>query len=144
MKEKKFFLNLITTFTTPWLRENFFCFFNSVATFTTPWSTEKCFCISALNSLRHRQKKKKEIFIAPLPWLFCNQKKYPFLTSLRHSLCSYLLTSHYVTNKKVSKRCPPQKNTCNLKTFFLRNFSGVLDDLLPCKYSNFQLLDSSS
>ena len=58
-------------------------------------------------------------------------KKYPFITSLQRSLCKYLLTSHYITNEKVSKRYPPQKNTCNLKTFFLRHFSGVLHDLLP-------------
>ena len=58
-------------------------------------------------------------------------KKYPFLISLRYSLCKYLLTSHYVNNQKVSKRYRHQKNMCNLKTFFLRNLSGVLHDLLP-------------
>ena len=52
-------------------------------------------------------------------------------TPKRRSLCKYLLTSHYVTNEKISKRYPPQKNMCNLKTFFLRNFSEVLQDLPP-------------
>ena len=112
-QERFFFFHLVTTFTTPWSREFFFFF------------------ISALHSPRHGHKKNKLIFIAPLLWLRYDHKKYLFLISLRRSLCKYLLTYHYVPNENVSKRHPPQKNMCNLKSFFLRNFSGVLHDLLP-------------
>ena len=72
------------------------------------------FFISAQHSVRHGQKKKTLIFIAPLPWYVTIIKKYPFLISLWRSPYKYLLTSHYVTNEKVSKLYPPQKNMCNL------------------------------
>ena len=56
-------------------------------------------------------------------------KKNPFLISLRRSLCKLHLTT--LLTKKSPNDILPQKDICNLKTFFFRNFSGVLHDLLP-------------
>ena len=60
-------------------------------------------------------------------------KIFLFFISLRRWLSKYLLASTYyihdVTN--LSRRSPPKKNMHNLETCFLRNFSGVLLDLLP-------------
>ena len=59
-----------------------------------------------------------------------------FFISLGRSLWKYLLTwsfiAHYITNllKKFPDGIVPGKSMCNLKNFFLRNFSGVLHDLL--------------
>ena len=58
-------------------------------------------------------------------------KKYTFYILLRRTLCRYLLTSHYVTDEKVSKRYPPLKIMYNLKILLPRNFGGALNDLLP-------------
>ena len=66
-----------------------------------------------------------------------DHKKYPFQILLRHTLCRYLLTSHYVTDEKVSKQYPPQKMMYNLKTLLPRNFGGVFNDLLPYQLARF-------
>ena len=64
-------------------------------------------------------------------------KKLFFFISQERSLWKYLLTwsfiAHYITNllKKFPDGIVPGKSMCNLKNFFLRNFSGVLHDLLP-------------
>ena len=109
---------------------------------------KKAFFIQSLHSLRHDQQENLFSFQHYIRYAMITRKrnrfllhrcldytttikKYPFLISLRRSLCKYLLTSHYFTNEKVSKRYLPQKNMCHLKTFFLRNFSGILHDLLP-------------
>ena len=73
-------------------------------------------------------------------------KKLFFLISLGRSLCKYLLTwsfvAHYITNllKKFPDGIVPGKSMCNLKNFFLRNFSGVLHDLLPEKEAGTNLI----
>ena len=72
-------------------------------------------------------------------------KKLFFCISLGRSLWKYLLTwsfiAHYITNllKKFPDGIVPGKSMCNLKNFFLRNFSGVLHDLLPAQTINFKL-----
>ena len=48
-------------------------------------------------------KKKKLIFIAPLPWLRYDYEKLFFILLLR-LVCKYLFTSHYVVN--LSKKSP--------------------------------------
>ena len=129
-ERKKFFFDLVTTLTRPLSRDNFF--FHLVPLFTTPWSREICFCISALHSLRQCHQKKKEWFLLHHYFGYATIiEKYPFLVSVRRSLCIYLVTSHYVTNGKVSKRYRFQKNMCNLKSSILSNFRRVLYDLLP-------------
>ena len=93
---------------------------------------KKFFFISALHSLRHGHKKNKLIFIAPLPGLRYDHKKisfFNFTTTFTMQISSYILL-RYQHVAKVSTRYPPQKNIRSLKTFFLRNFSGVLHDLL--------------
>ena len=102
INRKTFFFHFRTTFNTPWLQKKKFDF-SWTTTLTALRSWEKCF----------------------------------FFISLGRSRWKYLLTwsyiAHYITN--LSKKFPngilPVKNMCNLKIFFLRNFSGVLHDLLP-------------
>ena len=73
-------------------------------------------------------------------------KKLFFFISLGRLLWKYLLTwsfiAHCITNllEKFPDGIVPEKSMCDLKNFFLRNFSGALHDLLPCFFvlhSNF-------
>ena len=91
MIKTKFFFYLMTMFTTPWSREKIFFHFST--TFATP---------------RSQEKGKRNWFLLHHYLDYATIiKKYPFLISLRHLLCEYLLTSHYVTNEKLSKQYPP-------------------------------------
>ena len=78
------------------------------------------------------QKKKNDFY-----WSTTIMKKLFFFISSGRSLWKYLLTwsfiGHYITNllKKFPDSIVPGKSMCNLKNFFLRNFSRVLHDLLP-------------
>ena len=109
-REKDFFILLLRSLHYDQHRKSFF--FHWITTFTMPWSTKNVFsfqhyiCYVMLTRKRNRFSLHHYLDYATII------KKYLFLISLRRSLCKYLLTSHYVTNEKVSKWYPPQKNMC--------------------------------
>ena len=112
-------------------------FFHLVTKFTTPWSREKNFFFSFQHYIHYAMVTRK------VNWYLLHDyldyatviKKYPFFhftATFTTQIYSYI-SLRCKPVAKVSKRYPPQKNISNLKTFFLRNFSGVLHDLLPKK-----------
>ena len=145
-EERKFFFHLVTTFTTPWSKEkNFFSFCNYVH--NTMIKRKKFFSFS---HYVYYAMVKKNLFFSfqhyiryamvtrKINWLLLHHyldyttiiKKFIFLITTLTMQVSSCISLRF-TNEKVSKRYPPKKNMSNLKTFFLRNFGGVLHDLLP-------------
>ena len=118
---KRKIINLVTTFTTPrpWLREKPFFSFRHYVQYAIVTEKEIWFLLSHYFDYATIMKK-----------LF-------FFISLGRSLWKYLFTwsflAHYITNllKKFPDGIVPGKSMCNLRNFFLRNFSGVLRDFLP-------------
>ena len=98
-------------------------FFSLLTTFTTPWLREKPFFHFGITL----QKKKFDFY-----WTTTIMKKLFFFISLGRSLWKYLLTwsyiAHYITN--LSKKFPngilPGKNMCNLKNFLPQEFQWSL------------------
>ena len=128
--------NLVTTFTTPCSRVKnyFFLFFHYIHYAMIKRKT--FFFISALRSICQGHRKKNLIFIAPLLWLryvlFLFYWDVHYGNIFLHDLTS-TYNAHYVNNE--SKNFPNDillgESMNNLKTFFLRNFSWALHDLLP-------------
>ena len=150
MVQRSFF-DFFATFTKPWSRKNFSHIF---ATFTKPWSREKTFfwfCYHVHYAMIKRKKsffhlshyfhyvivtgKRNLIFITPLLWLCYDHKKkhfFHFTTTFTMQISSYIIL-HQPATPTTSLTCWkndifPIKICVTLKTFFLRNFGGVLDD----------------
>ena len=97
-------------------------FFHLVTMFTMSWSRAKPFFFCSTFQLyihygHYGHKKKKLIFIAPLPWLRYDYEKLFFILLLR-LVCKYLFTSHYVVN--LSKKSP--NDILSGKQWLLKNF----------------------
>ena len=121
----------------PWPEVKSF-FFRLVATFNTPWSQEKKFdfyCTTTLITLRQWKK---------CSFLFHWDVHYGNV--FLHDLTSTCYAHTSLTCQKNSEMIDSPKKTCNLKTFFLTNISGVLRDLLPFNsiWSKFFLASSKS
>ena len=102
IKRKTFFFHFGTTFNTPWLQKKKFGF-SWTTTLTALRSWEKC------SFLFHWDVHYGNIFL--------------------HDLTS--LTTSLTCRKNFQTVYSPEKTCVTLKTIFLRNFSGVLHDLLP-------------
>ena len=121
----------------PWPKVKSF-FFRLVTTFNTPWSQEKKFdfyCTTTLITLRQWKK---------CSFLFHWDVHYGNV--FLHDLTSTCYAHTSLTCQKNSEMIDSPKKTCNLKTFFLTNISGVLRDLLPFNsiWSKFFLASSKS